>query len=134
MELQRALRVARRAGRRGMSLIEVMVVIAIILTLMGVLGYGVMSAFNDSKVDTTTLQMRKVAERISMYQLRKKKVPSSLNEVFQDEDPPKDSWNNEFKYSAQGNNDFELISYGADGQEGGSGTSADIKWSEVSKN
>ena len=53
----------RRRGRRGMSLVEVMVVIAIILTLMSVIGYGVMSVFQNSRVDTTKLQMARVAER-----------------------------------------------------------------------
>ena len=48
---------SRRSSRRGMSLVEVMVVIAIILTLMSVLAIGVSAIFSDSQVDTTRLTM-----------------------------------------------------------------------------
>jgi len=125
----------RIAGsRRGMSLVEVMVVIAIILTLMGILTWGIFQVFSDSQVDTTKLQMTRVAERIEIHSLRKK-LPSNgdgLSEVFGD-DVPKDSWGNEFVYVTPGPNGkpFDLISYGADGAEGGSGNDEDIKYSEV---
>lgn len=126
----------RRTSRRGMSLVEVMVVIAIILTLMSIIGLGVMSVFQDSQVDTTKLQMTRVAERIQIYSLRNKGVPSSgdgLSAVYKNEDVPKDSWNNDFRYVSPGPNgmDFDLISLGADGREGGSGNNEDIKYSEI---
>lgn len=126
----------RRLGRRGMSLVEVMVVIAIILTLMAIIGAGVMSVFADSQVDTTKLQMTRVAERVQIYSLRHKGVPSSsdgLNAVYDGEEVPKDSWNNDFRFVSPGPNgmDFDIISLGADGQEGGSGRNADIKYSEI---
>lgn len=127
---------SRRRSRRGMSLVEVMVVIAIILTLMSIIGFGVMSVFQDSQVDTTKLQMTRVAERIQIYSLRHKGVPGSgdgLSAVYNGEDVPQDSWNNDFRYVSPGPNgmDFDLISLGADGQEGGTGNNADIKYSEI---
>lgn len=127
---------SRRRSRRGMSLVEVMVVIAIILTLMSIIGLGVMSVFQDSQVDTTKLQMTRVAERIQIYSLRNKGVPSSgdgLSAVYTSEDAPQDSWGHDFRYVAPGPNgmDFDLISLGADGQEGGTGNNADIKYSEI---
>ena len=70
-------RAVRRGSRRGMSLVEVMVVIAIILTLMSVLAIGVWSIFSDSQVDTTKLTMSKVNEKIEIYSLRKKKPPGT---------------------------------------------------------
>ena len=57
-------------SRRGMSLVEVMVVIAIILTLMGIIGYGVMQVFGDSQVDMTKLTMTKISERATMYSVK----------------------------------------------------------------
>jgi general secretion pathway protein G len=142
--LERLLRFARtqpnedtqKRRRRGMSLVEVMVVIAIILTLMSVIGVGVMSVFNNSKVDTTVLTMTKVNQRVQIYMLRKKNAPSTsdgLEAVYGGEKMPVDSWGNEFRYVSPGpgGHDFDIMSLGADGNEGGSGNDADLKWSEV---
>jgi len=119
-----------------MSLVEVMVVIAIILTLMAVIGGGVLAVFNNSKVDTTILTMGKVNQRVQIYMLRKKAPPSTsdgLEAVYAGEKMPLDSWGNEFKYVSPGpgGHDFDIISLGADGNEGGSGNDEDLKWSEV---
>lgn len=127
---------ALRQSRRGMSLVEVMVVIAIILTLMSVIGYGVMTVFQNSRVDTTKLQMARVAERVQIYSLRHKGVPSSsegLAAVYEGEEVPVDSWGNEFRYTSPGpgGQDFDLVSLGADGSEGGTGNNADLKYSEI---
>ena len=129
------LRTRRRHARRGMSLIEVMVVIAIILTLMGVIAIGVMQAFGDAQVSTTQITMGKVSERIEIYMLRKKKPPSTsegLGELFEGDGPPNDAWGNPIVYVSPGPNGqpYDLLSYGADGQEGGTGNNADIRWSE----
>ncbi len=128
---------ARRGrARRGMSLVEVMVVIAIILTLMGIVGFGVMSVWENSRVETTKLQMGRIVERIQIYSVKKKKAPSTsdgLRAVFGDEKVPTDAWGNEFVYLSPGPNgaDFDLVSYGRDGVEGGTGNSADIHFAEL---
>ena len=130
--------VARLArSKRGMSLIEIVVVIAIILTLMSVVGYGVIQVFNNAQVDTTKLSMRNVQTQVDTYMVRKRgKVPSSgegLKAIFGDMDTPRDAWGNEFKYVSPGPNGekYDLISLGADGKEGGSGNDADLKLSEI---
>ena len=130
----RFVRSRSKKNRRGMSLIEVMVVIAIILTLMGVIAIGVMAAFGDAQVSTTTITMGKVSERIEIYMLRKKKPPTTtdgLAELF-DGETPTDAWDNELVYVSPGpgGQAYDLMSYGADGQEGGTGNDADIRWSE----
>ncbi len=128
-------RMNRSKRRRGMSLVEVMVVIAIILTLMSVLAIGVFGIFSDSQVQTTVLTMGKVSSRVELYALRKKKPPSTsegLAAAFGSEAVPTDSWGNEFVYVMPGANGkaFDIISLGSDGQEGGTGNAADIRWSE----
>lgn len=125
-----------RRSRRGMSLIEVMVVIAIILTVMGVLSYGIMSAWGDAQVQTTIMSMSKVNDRLQIHMLRKKRNSGGsdmLREAYGGEEPPTDSWGNPFHVVMPGPNglDYDIISFGADGQEGGTGANADIKWSEV---
>jgi len=121
---------SRRRSQRGMSLIEVMVVIAIILTLTSVLAIGIFGIFNQAQADTTVLTMGKIDQRVSLYVLRKKKAPSSLEEAFAGDEVPKDAWGNDFIYEAQGRN-YEIKSLGSDGSPGGDGDAADLKWSEV---
>ena len=130
-----ARRALRSARRRGMSLIEIMVVIVIILTLMSAIGYGVMSSFNVAMEDTTRITMGRINEKIEIHMLRHKKPPGQgegLSAVFDGEDPPTDGWGNEFRYvtPGPGRMKYDLISYGADGKEGGSGTNKDIRWSK----
>ena len=138
-DLRRRAAGPRVRGRRGMSLVEVMVVIAIILTLMSIIAIGVWGIFSDSQVDTTRLTMTKINERLEIYTLRKKKPPATgegLGAVFGGEQIPKDSWNHEFEYISPGPNGepFDLVSLGSDGQEGGTGNAADLKWSEMKNN
>ncbi len=113
-----------RRSRRGMTLVEVMVVIAIILTLTAVLAYGIFQVFGESQGQTTRLTMGKLSQRIEIYQLRKKKPPTTsegLQAVVGNETLPTDSWGNPFVYVSPGPNGqaYDLISYGADGAEGG---------------
>lgn len=128
----------RARWRRGMSLVEVMVVIAIILTLMGIVGYGVMQVWENSRVETTKLQMGRIVERIQIYTVKKKKPPTTgegLAAVFGDEAVPTDAWGNEFVFVAPGpdGEDYDLISYGRDGVQGGTGNNADIHLAEITQ-
>ncbi len=122
----------RRRNRRGMTLVEIMVVIAIVITLMGALAFGVYNSFQTAQSDVTRVTMTRVAQKVEIYYLRKKKLPADLAEVFPDEPEPLDAWNNAFILRTPGANGkkFDLISYGADGTEGGTGTNEDIKWSD----
>ncbi len=117
--------------QRGMSLIEVMVVIAIILTLTSVLAIGIFNVFGQAQADATKLTMTKIDAQVTVYKMRhKQKLPSSLKEAFGDDDVPTDAWGNEFQYSVSGR-DYELVSLGSDGAPGGSGEASDLKWSEL---
>jgi general secretion pathway protein G len=118
-----------------MSLVEVMVVIAIILTLMSVIGVGVMGVWGHAQVDMTKLTMSKVDGKIQIHSMRKQGVPKAsegLPSVYGGEDVPQDAWGRDFTYVVPGPNGraFDLISLGADATEGGSGDDADIKLSE----
>ena len=51
-----------------------------------------------------------------------------LGAVFGDEPAPKDAWGNDFVYVSPGpdGRDYDLISYGRDGVQGGTGNNEDI--------
>ncbi|MEQ1501487.1 MAG: type II secretion system protein GspG [Myxococcota bacterium] len=132
----RVVRGARR--RRGMSLVEVMVVIAIILTLMSIIAIGVFRVYGNAMVDTTKITMTKVNEQLEIYTLRKKHAPSTsdgLAAVFGNDPIPKDGWDHELQYMSPGPNGepYDLLSLGSDGQEGGTGDAEDIRWSDLKK-
>jgi general secretion pathway protein G len=127
----------RRKNRRGMSLVEVMVVIAIVLTLMAILGGIALSVFANAKVSTTELQMHEVKQAVDLYAI-KKGAPSTsegLKAVYDglSMDVPKDAWDHDFIYVNPGpdGKQYDVVSYGSDGTEGGTGNAADIKLSEL---
>lgn len=117
--------------RRGMTLMEVMIVIAIILLLMSVLTFGLAGMFGEAQGDAARLQIQRIDERVRLFKVKKRKTPTDLREVFKDEPLPVDPWGNEYVLRAgSGNRDYDIISFGADGREGGTGKDADIKLSD----
>jgi general secretion pathway protein G len=125
----------RRRRRRGMNLVEVVIVIAIILIIISVLGFAASSVFSNSKVSSTRMQIDGLGSVVTsyMYQVNKGKPPGSLKDLPDlTEDQLMDAWGNEFEFSVPGpgNNAFDIVSYGEDGQEGGTGRAADILYSD----
>lgn len=145
--LERIGRIAReaRADERGMSLIEIMVVITIIGLIMGVIGVSVFGALDDAKIDTTRNQMQNLSLALKSYKIANGRYPTTSEGLeslinppssakkrrkFLDADKiPVDAWDGEFQYyspGTHGDHDFEIVSYGADGAPGGEGPDADV--------
>lgn len=132
--------IARRTRRQsGFSLIELMVVITIIGLLGGIVGVNVYRYMKTATINTTKSQMRNIEGAINQFRMEKRRLPDSLDELvgedglLDSETVPTDAWNNEFYYEPQGSKDFELISWGADGVEGGEGEEADITRDDLRK-
>lgn len=135
----------------GFNLIEIMVAIAIIGVLMAVVGINVIGALDSAKVDASKSSMGTLKNALIMYKLDNGRYPTTsegLAALVQApssakkpgkkyvEGVPKDGWDNDFAFfspGTRGQNDFEIISYGADGQEGGADSSADINSWEILK-
>jgi general secretion pathway protein G len=127
-----------RAGRpTGFTLIEIMVVIAIIGLLATIIAPNVIRHFREAQVTTTKAKMDSVIKpAIDEYRLKHSKLPDTLetllepdeanmNETYLEQDNLKDAWGNPFQYVKQGNK-YDVISLGADGVEGGEADDADI--------
>ena len=129
-----ALKMNRRRRRRGMNLLEVVIVIAIILIIVGVLGVGAVQIFGQSKYAATKIEIQGLGQNVTSQMLLMGTKPSSLKDISGiKESQLKDAWNNEYVLEVPGPDgaDFDIVSYGADGTEGGTGEDADIRLSEL---
>jgi general secretion pathway protein G len=133
--LGQALDRARRRSRRGMNLIEIMIVIAIIVVLISVLSVAAFQAYEGFKVTSTKMKIQQLGQMImAESMLVGSKAPSNLKDIEGvKEDMLSDGWGRPLEYTTPGPNNiaFEIVSYGRDGTQGGSGRDADIRYSEL---
>ncbi|MBL8957639.1 MAG: type II secretion system protein GspG [Myxococcaceae bacterium] len=125
------MRKMRRQQRRGFTLLEILVVIAILGLLTGMVAVAVVPAFTQAKVDTTRTNIASTMDLLKQYYLRKNKYPDTGTglKVLVDEQItdkiPKDAWGNDFVYLLE-NGKPVVMSYGDDGVPGGDGVAADL--------
>ncbi len=127
-----------RNSRAGMTLVEIMVVITIIITLMSVLAVVVLGRLDEANADMTKIRIGQIEQALQMYAVKHKgKYPTTSQGLSAADkymptpgEVPTDAWGNEFQYfspGTHGNNDYEIVSLGKDGKEGGDDASADIQ-------
>jgi general secretion pathway protein G len=131
-----AFRKSRRAS--GFTLIEIMVVIAIIGLLLTVVAPNVWNKLREAKVTTTKVKMNNLKVAVDFYKGHHSKVPDTLEELLEPDeknlgepyldkhDQLLDAWDGEFHYNKISNNKYDIISLGADGVEGGENDDKDI--------
>jgi general secretion pathway protein G len=126
-----------RAARRGLTLIEIMVVIALLGVLGTIIAVNLTGAFDDNSADAAKIQIKQIEQSLQMYALKNKgKYPTTgdgleaAKKFFKGNKVPTDPWGNDFKYFSPGTHSdakYELISLGSDGKEGGEDHAAEIK-------
>jgi len=121
----------RKNRRRGFTLLEILVVIAILGLLTGMVAVAVVPTFSKAKVDTTRTNIQTTMDLLKQYYLRKNKYPDTgtglkvlVDEQITDK-VPKDAWGNDFVYLLE-NGKPVVMSYGDDGTPGGDGVAADL--------
>jgi prepilin-type N-terminal cleavage/methylation domain-containing protein len=136
MRLRRNLSKALAGSQRGMTLLEIMIVLAILALVMGlVVGPRVMKLFGESKVDIARMTVHKFTyEAFPMWQRSHtdKGCPEKLEDLsdYMDKKDTKDPWGGAYKMMcgqtlpAGAKGGFAVSSPGEDGKEG---TSDDIK-------
>ena len=115
----------RISNIRGMTLLEIMVVIAIIGILSSAIGISVVTYMEKAKVDATKAQMRQVANAVELYAVEND-WPTDLREVLDakmiKERQLQDPWKQDLIYSYPANsgsdNRYDLCSKGPDKVEG----------------
>lgn len=129
---------ARWSRQAGLTLLEILVVLAIIGAVMAVLIPNITGNLSRSQVRTTKLAMGQVTQALTLYYNDCGSYPKALDGLLQSDgecsswgpDPylkkeVKDAWNNSFVYDSDGST-FTLKSLGKDRREGGDGANADI--------
>ncbi len=110
-----------RNSMRGMTLIEIMVVLVILGMVMGAIGWNVMGQLKDANIKTATLDAKAIANAIDMYQIKHSKMPDSLDQLVPSElrEVRKDPWQNAYVFVKSGETGYEVVSYGPDKVQGG---------------
>jgi len=121
--------------RRGLTIVEIMVVIAILGILMTVLGGNMFTTTATARSDLTRLTMAKIDQGLQLYAARSGRYPSSADGLdaasafMPDGVAPLDTWGCPFEYhqpSPTTDAPYQLVSRGADCAPGGTGPAADI--------
>lgn len=137
----------RTAGQRGFTLIEIMVVVAIIAILGAAVVPRIMSKPDEARKVRAKADLGTIANALELYKLDNFAYPSTdqglqalVEKPSGDPEPanwqdggylqggvPEDPWGREYIYVSPGESgDFDLISLAADGVEGGEGSGEDI--------
>jgi general secretion pathway protein G len=127
--------------QQGFSLMELLIVMVILGMLAAVVGPTLWNKLGGAQRNTAKTQISNIEVALDSYRLDMFKYPSSLEDLITNTSSdskwqgpylrkglPKDPWGNEYQYRKPGREgrDFDLYSYGADGQEGGDNENADI--------
>ena len=145
--LYRRVRDTREAPAAGFTLIELMVVIVILGILAGLVVPRITEKPEEARRVKAELQMQEISSALKEFKIDNGFYPSTeqglqalVEKPAVGQTPrnyprngymdkiPKDPWGNEYVYICPGeHNDFDIVSYGADGEEGGEGNNRDVK-------
>jgi general secretion pathway protein G len=135
---------ASRRGEAGFTLVEILVVITIIGLIMAIVGPRVLNYLGESKVKAAKIQIESFSSALDLYYLDMGRYPVSGDGLaalvarpgnaqewngpyLKGGVVPNDPWGHPYVYrSPVERAPYEIVSFGADGQEGGTGTAADI--------
>jgi general secretion pathway protein G len=128
---------------RGFTLIEIMVVVVIIGLLAAIVAPNLIGNIDRAAVTRAKADLRTIDNALNLYRLDNFRYPSTdeglqalVTNPGESSAPnwkqylrsvPLDPWNNDYVYVSPGQHgDFDILTYGADGQEGGEDNNADI--------
>ncbi len=126
------------SNQAGFALIEILVVMAIIGMLAVMVAPNIFNQQAGARRDAALSQISTLESALDTYRLDVGEYPDSMDGLMENDsgraswngpylrrDVPLDPWGNEYVYDVDGR-EFTLISYGADGEQGGEEDDADI--------
>lgn len=141
-------------GRAGFTFIELMAVIVILSTLIMLVAPKFFGRIDDARITAAQIQIKNLEQALKLFYLdngfypdteqglqalvekpTSGRTPNKWREGGYLDKPvlPKDPWGNDFIYLSPGKQgeDYEIISLGRDGREGGEGPDAEISSSKI---
>jgi len=130
--------------QKGFTLIELMVVVVILAVLAGLVVPNLMDRPDEARIVKAKQDISAISSALKLYKLDNFRYPTTdqglealVNQPTDDPAPknwkklldsvPVDPWGNPYLYMSPGEHgDFDLFTYGADGEEGGEGVNATI--------
>ncbi|MGA2322845.1 MAG: type II secretion system major pseudopilin GspG [Sedimentisphaerales bacterium] len=136
----------RNAKRRAFTMIEIMAVIVIIGILAGIVAVSVVGKIDKARVISTKASLKMLHSAVIQFKLDTGRYPTeeeglqalieqptdvtgwNTGGYLETTTLPKDAWGNDFVYQLlpESGKPFVIISYGANGEEGGEGYDADL--------
>ena len=138
----------RTKKRKGFTLVEIMVVVVIIGLLAALVGPRLIGQTETARIETTKTQIKQLEQSLELFHLNNGFFPTTdqglqalIEKPTIPPEPknyqkggylkskyvPKDAWGNDFFYRCPGESgDYDIISLGADGKEGGEDANKDI--------
>ena len=148
---------AKTSYDAGFTFIELMVVVAILAILIAIVGPRIMGRTEEAKQTATLVDLRNIELALHLYNLDNGRypttdqglqalvvkptsgnIPQHWKEGGYLKKPPMDAWDRPFLYLSPGGQtssgtlrEYDVLSYGYDGEPGGEGKNADIlSWVE----
>ncbi len=113
-----ALAAARRGARRGMTIIEIMVVMGIIGIIGTAIAFGAIEMFGGGQVTGAEIQLKTVQKGLDSYYVIHREYPDRLEALVEEgmleEKQLEDPWKKPISYSLTGARSYELCSGGED--------------------
>jgi general secretion pathway protein G len=138
-------RVRDRSPEAGFTLVEMLVVLAIIGLIVGLVAPRVLNQLSGAKVRAAHVQIESFKNAIDLFVLDVGRYPTTAEGLailvthpanvaswngpyLKSGAVPRDPWNNAYVYRSPGQNGrkFEIVSFGSDGHDGGTDSAADI--------
>ncbi len=136
----------RRKSRSGFTMIELVAMLIIIGLLAAVVGRNVIGKIDDAKLQTTKASLKILHSAVNQFKMDTGRYPTEDEGLsalvvepsdardweqggyLDTTDIPLDGWKNEFVYQLNppSGKPFVIISYGANGEEGGEDDDADL--------
>ena len=131
------------SAQTGFTLMELLVVLAILGLLMSLVGPQVLNQLGGAKTKTALIQIKDLEQSLEMYKLDVGRFPSSSeglsalvdkpggvtgwNGPYLKSDVPQDPWKQDYQYKYPGERgELDIFTYGQNGAPGGEGEDSDV--------